>query len=489
MKWAVVFTKGKPKEKDSIVVPLFKEETKKWRSEGFGYLVDDVSLSLKTGDFEGKLGETHVRYLDGDPKRLFLLGLGERKHLDTAEFLEAMTKLGKTASGMNVGSMTIMLPEPLHDLVPYPVRLIIDGFSRGTYRFDRYGKKPDRTKQIKGMMVLLESEDALKDGLKDRKVGEALAQGCRIMMDLSNEPPNVATPDFVAKQVQKSMNKLDGNVKVKVLKPSQLEKLGLNLVLAVGQASANTQRMAIMEYRGGRSKDRPIVLVGKGVTFDGGGMSIKTSEGMKNMRLDMSGASAVIGAIHAAASLKLKVNVIGITPLVENIIGPTSYKVSDIIRSYSGKSVEVLNTDAEGRLILADALAYAADMKPSEILDIATLTGASIIAVGKVAAAVMGNDETVMDTVRSAAAASGERVWELPMWNVYDQLVRSKVADVKNISGKRDAGCIVGAKFLEPFVDGTPWVHIDMAPTFVNEDNLSTGYGVSLLVNYLMERQ
>ncbi len=488
MKWAVVFSKGKPKESDSIVVPVFKEEAKKWKSEGFDYLVDDVNVSLKTGDFGGKRGETHVRYTDGKPKRLFLLGLGERKNLGPAEFLSAMTSLGKRASGMNVGSMTIMLPEPVSDQLPHPVRLIIDGFSRGTYKFDKHTKKPDKSKPIKGMMVMLENEDSLKDGLKDQKVGQAIAHGCRIMMDLSNERPIVATPDYVAKQVQKTMNKLDGSMKVKVLKPAQLEKLGLNLVLAVGQASAATQRMVIMEYKGGKAKDKPLILVGKGVTFDGGGLSIKTSDGMKSMHMDMAGAAAVIGAMHTIASLKLKANVIGITPLVENIIGPTSYKVTDIIRSYSGKTVEVLNTDAEGRLILADALAYGVDMKPSEILDIATLTGASIIAIGKHAAAVMGNDDKVMDTVKAAAATSGERVWELPMWHVYDDMVKSKVADVKNISGKREAGCINGGKFLEPFVDGTPWVHIDMAPTFSDNDNLSTGYGVSLLVNYVMER-
>lgn len=485
MKWAVVYSETPPKERDCIVLPLFTDEIDRWDPGPFGFAGEHACRALETGDFRAKHGEIHVTYPEEGVGRFVLLGLGERDDLGSTELAAAFDGLGGRVLDMGLKSVTILMPEGIMEHTPHPVRLVIDGLSRGSYRFDRYLKERKRSK-LKGVMILLPTEDRLKEGLADARVGQAIAEARRLMMDLVNEPPNVATPDHTARQIRSWFKDGDGSVKVKVMKPAALEKLGLNLVLAVGAGSANKPRMVVIEYRGGRARQRPVVLVGKGVTFDGGGLSIKTAEGMRKMKEDMSGAAAVAATIKAASALGLRVNIIGITPLVENVIGPSAYKVSDVIRSYSGRTVEVLNTDAEGRLILADALAYAVDMKPSQVIDIATLTGAAIVALGREAAAVMGNDREVLDRLREAAEVSGERVWEMPMWKAYDHLVRSKIADVRNVGEKRDAGSIVGGKFLERFVGNTPWTHIDIAPTFSDEDGFSTGYGVALLLTYLM---
>ncbi|MCI0497067.1 MAG: leucyl aminopeptidase family protein [Thermoplasmata archaeon] len=483
MKWSVGHSGKAPKGMDCVVLPVFKEELRRWKAGPFRFVENAARSALGTRDFEAARGEVHVHHPRGGIKRLVLLGMGKRADAGAAELLDAYSALGKAVSLTHVPRCTFLMTRPVLETAPHGVTLFIDGFSRGCYRFDRYlseRKKP----RLKGATVLLPDDGALEEGLADAKVGGALAEARRRMMDIANEPPNVATPERTANAFVEWF--ADGQVKVKVLKRAHLQEKGFNLVLAVGGASANEPRMAIIEYRGGRPEDRPVVLVGKGVTFDGGGLSLKPTDGMTHMKQDMSGAAAVAATIHAAAALGIKVNVIGIAPLVENVIGPSAFKVSDVIAAYGGRTVEVANTDAEGRLILADALAYAVEMRPAQVIDIATLTGAAIVALGKAAAATMGNDRAVLDRLAAAAAGSGERVWELPLWDAYAPLVESKIADVRNVPEKREAGSIVGGKFLEGFVGETPWAHIDMAPTFVDGDGFSTGYGVGLLLRYLM---
>jgi leucyl aminopeptidase len=281
-------------------------------------------------------------------------------------------------------------------------------------------------------------------------------------------------------------------VSVKVLDVAQMKKLGMNAFLGVARGSEEPAKFIILEYRGAKRGDSPIVLVGKGLTFDSGGISIKPSENMGDMKSDMAGGAAVMGAIMAAADLKLPLNVVGLVPATENLPGGCAYKPGDILRSLSGQTIEVVNTDAEGRLILADALTYAQRFKPAAVIDIATLTGACKIALGDHVIGMLGNDGTLKEKIRMAGDQTGERVWELPLWEEYHELIASDVADFKN-AGSRAGGAITAAAFLSKFVGDTPWVHLDIAgPAWLSKDKPytpkgATGVGVRLMVQCLRD--
>jgi leucyl aminopeptidase len=281
-------------------------------------------------------------------------------------------------------------------------------------------------------------------------------------------------------------------VHVQILDVQQMKKLGMNALLAVASGSCQPPKFIILEYRGGRKGQAPVALVGKGLTFDSGGISIKPSEKMDEMKSDMAGGAAVMGAIMAAHDLHLPVNVVGLVPATENLPGGKAYKPGDILKSLSGLTIEVLNTDAEGRLILADALTYAGKFKPAAIIDIATLTGACIIALGDNVIALLGTDEKLKADLKAAAETTGERVWELPFWEEYHELIKSEVADYKNAGG-RAGGTITAAAFLSKFVGPWPWVHLDIAgPAWLAKDKAyipkgASAVGVRLFVRYLRD--
>ncbi|HNV64783.1 MAG TPA: leucyl aminopeptidase, partial [Smithellaceae bacterium] len=270
-------------------------------------------------------------------------------------------------------------------------------------------------------------------------------------------------------------------------------KLGMNALLGVASGSAQEPKFIILEYSGGKKGNAPIVLVGKGLTFDSGGISIKPAEKMDEMKTDMSGGAAVIGAVMAAADLRLPLNVVGLIPATENMPGGSALKPGDILKSYSGKTIEIVNTDAEGRLILADALSYASKFKPQAIIDIATLTGACVVALGDDVIGMLGTDEKLKSEISQAARESGELVWELPLWDIYSEQIKSDIADYKN-SGGRAAGTITAAMFLSKFVGDFPWVHLDIAgPAWFEKDRPyipkgASGIPVRLLVEFLKKR-
>jgi leucyl aminopeptidase len=282
-------------------------------------------------------------------------------------------------------------------------------------------------------------------------------------------------------------------LKVTVLGPREMESEGMGALLAVAQGSDQEPRLIVVEHRGGKKKDPPLVLVGKGLTFDAGGISIKPSSGMEEMKFDMSGGAAVLGAMKAIAELEVPMNVIGIVPSSENLLNGSAVKPGDVIRTREGKTVEVINTDAEGRLILSDALSYGQTFQPAAMVDCATLTGACVIALGHVASAVLGNDETLVDELREAGERSGERCWPLPLWKEYREQLDSTVADLKNVGG-RPAGTITAAAFLKEFVGEVPWAHLDIAGTAYGEGKLSyqrkggVGAPTRLLVEWVRER-
>jgi leucyl aminopeptidase len=322
-------------------------------------------------------------------------------------------------------------------------------------------------------------------------VGEAVARGANFARTLQARPGNVATPTHLADEAVRMGREV--GLTVTVFDEARLLDEGMHAILAVSRGSEEEARLLLMEHRGGKEGEAPLILVGKGLTFDAGGISLKPPGGMEDMKYDMSGGAAVIGAMRAIAELKVQANVVGIVPSSENLPSGTAVKPGDIIRTLGGKTVEVINTDAEGRLILADALAYGARMKPAAMVDCATLTGAVVIALGHHAQAVISKDDALVAELREAGNRSGERCWPLPLWDEYSKQLESTSADLSNIGG-RPAGCITAAAFLSEFVGDTSWAHLDIAGTAYGDGKLpyhrKGGYGLParLLVEWVRSR-
>jgi leucyl aminopeptidase len=338
-------------------------------------------------------------------------------------------------------------------------------------------------------MTLLQSKKGIKSATISRVARtQALYRGIVLARDLVSHPGNVVTTGYLAKSAQELAAR--HKLACKVLEMKELERLGMNALLAVGKGSAEPPRLIVLEYRGATRKEHPIVLVGKGITFDSGGISIKPGAGMEEMKTDMAGCAAVMGAIEAAAGLKLPVNLVAILPTAENMPDGKAYKPGDVITSMSGQTVEITNTDAEGRLILCDALHYALKYKPGVMIDLATLTGACVVALGHEASGMMGNDQGLLGDLKKAGERSGERVWELPLWDSYGEVMKSDIADLKN-AGSRDGGSITAGWFLKQFVGKTRWAHLDIAGTAWGDKARpytpkgATGVGVRLLIEYL----
>ena len=332
-------------------------------------------------------------------------------------------------------------------------------------------------------LVGSEAEKSLIEGIIER--GQTIANGTILARDLSNQPGNHLTPVQLAEKAQEAAE--TAGLSCTVFDKQTLEEKGFRTLLAVAQGSVEEPRFIIMEYTPEGEGQDTVVLVGKGITFDTGGISLKSGGGMHEMKHDMSGAAAVIGAMQVIGHLKPNVRVIGVIATTENMPGSTAIKPGDVVTSYGGKTIEILNTDAEGRLILADALGWTAQYEPKGVIDLATLTGAVITCLGHIAAGALGTDAVLMEKVKKAADKTHERVWELPLWDDYDEGVKSKIADVQNI-GDGTAGTIAGAAFLKKFAEGYPWVHLDIAgtawgmkgSTYIPEG--ASGYGVRLLV-------
>ncbi len=360
-----------------------------------------------------------------------------------------------------------------------------EGVTLRSYKFDLYKtkKKDDDTGEAAAISVAVEDPAAAKRAAKGR---EAVAEGVLIARSLVNEPANILYPEEFANRA-KELEKL--GVEVEILDKAALTKLGMGALLGVGQGSARESRVVIMRWRGekGKDKSKPVAFVGKGVTFDTGGISIKGAAGMEDMKGDMAGAACVVGLIHALAARKAKVDAIGAIGLVENMPGSNAQRPGDIVKSLSGQTIEVINTDAEGRLVLADVLWYVQDKyKPQFMVDLATLTGAVMVALGQEYAGLFSNDDTLSERLTEAGKETGEKLWRLPLGPSYDKLINSKFADMKNTGG-RHGGSITAAQFIQRFVNGTPWAHLDIAGTGMNapasdiNQSWGSGFGVRLL--------
>ena len=445
---------------------------------------------IDLGDFTGKAKTSSLVYTSNDRieiPRILFVGGGKPEKLDIENTRQIYGRAARILSEMGLKSATIAVPRTA---TSEEVEAAVTAISLSLYQFNAHQTKisdADENK-LKLQSVTLLTEDAQRKPMIEAAVrrGELIANGTLLARDLSNQPANYLTPILLAEKAEAVAEATGLNCEI--FDKATLEEKGFRTLLAVAQGSVEEPRFIILEYIPEGEGQDTVVLVGKGITFDTGGISIKGGVGMHEMKHDMSGAAAVLGAMQAIGQLKPNVRVIGVIAASENMPSGTAVKPGDVITSYGGKTIEILNTDAEGRLVLADALGWVAQYNPKGVIDLATLTGAVIISLGHIAAGAMGTDPELMEKVKSAAMKTHERVWELPLWDDYDKDVDSKVADVQNIGHARESGAIAGGAFLKRFVSGYPWVHIDIAgtawgmkdSTYIPEG--ASGYGVRLLV-------
>jgi leucyl aminopeptidase len=446
-----------------------------------------IVRAMKRSEFKGKKDQllNLVSPVSG-VDLVLLAGIGKPTEISARE----VELLGGAIAGLlqagKVKSATVTAFPPGHKLMPGQAEaLLASGARLRTYRFDNYKTKKKDLAQLDS--IEFQSLEAAK--AKSLFVGfEAVAQGNHLARDLINEPANILTPEVFAQRV-KGLAKQ--GVKIEVLAPAQMKKLGMGALLGVGQGSPNAPRVVVMRWDGGKKGEKPVAFVGKGVTFDTGGLSIKPAAGMEDMKGDMGGAACVTGLMLALAKRKAKINAIGAIGLVENAVDGNAQRPGDIVKSMSGQTIAVLNTDAEGRLVLADVLWYIQDrFKPKFMINLATLTGAILVALGKEHAGLFSNNDELATRLAEAGLATGEKVWRMPLAPEYDKLIDHDVADMKNI-GNRFAGSIVAAQFLQRFVNGVPWAHLDIAGTAMDSvkspinQGWASGWGVRLL-NHLV---
>lgn len=403
---------------------------------------------------------------DGNGKTVIRVGIGERTNMTTRRLRIVVRKIIRTARANRQKSIAVDFDsfqfKSLSKLKAGELAsLIAENMEMANFEFNKFKTEPkNRWPDVEKVVVCGSIPKNVKDGfLRGQTIGKGV-NDCRV---LANTPGGDMTPTLLASEAKKAVKGL--NVSVKVLNEAQMEKLGMGAVLGVAKGSDEEAKFIVMEYWGGKRADAPIVYVGKGVTFDTGGIDIKTSGGAYEMHMDMTGGAVVISALSTIARLKLKQNVIVLVPAVENMVSGTSYRPGDILKSMSGKTIEVLNTDAEGRVVLADALTYAKKYKPACVIDIATLTGAVLIALGQHASAVMTKDDSLRDKLVELGEESGDYIWPLPLWDEYEEYVKGQFGDVANIPLKssRYAGVINGGMFLQQFAKDYKWAHIDMA--------------------------
>lgn len=454
-----------------------------------GYL----SEILRRGDMDGRLGSTlllhHVPNVLSE--RVLLVGLGKEREFREKQYRDAVRAAVKTLDETGATEAALYLTETgvrRHD-EPWCIEQAVVVAMETQYRFEqmksRHEDEPRRP--LRKLILAVSKRGLLAAGEAAAARGQAIAAGMKLAKDLGNLPGNVCTPSYLAEQAR-ALAKAHG-LTVQVLDRPEIEKLGMGSFLSVAKGSDEPPKFIILQHKGGGKKDKPVVLVGKGITFDSGGISLKPGADMDEMKYDMSGAASVLGAIKAAAMLNLPLNVVGLIPACENLPSGRANKPGDIITSMSGQTIEILNTDAEGRLILCDALTYAERYEPAAVVDIATLTGACVIALGHVATGVMANNDALARELIHAGEAAYDRAWQLPLWDDYQEQLKSNFADMANIGG-RPAGTITAACFLARFAKKYDWAHLDIAGTAwkSGKDKGSTGRPVPLLVHFLIGR-
>lgn len=469
---------------DLLVLVLWEDEP----------LTSPLADLIESGDWSGKAKQTLLIYPRGalPARRVLLIGLGKRSLLDLEQVREVAAIATQRARELKVDRFAFALPAVSDHTSETIAAAVAEGSLLGGYRFLEYKSdlKPEDRREA-DELTLLAPGDAAEEAARGVARGGAVARGVNLARDLANLPPNELTPARLADRARELAVAFD--LPITVLGPVEMREQGFGGILAVGQGSVNEPRFIVIDY-GAQYTDAPtICLAGKGMTFDSGGISIKPAENMDAMKMDMSGAAAVLGALHAIAELQLPLHVVALIGAAENMPDGSAYRPGDILKTLSGKTIEVLNTDAEGRIVLADVLTYAQRYNPSAIIDLATLTGAISVALGPHAIGLFANDDTLAQRLLRAGDAAGERAWQLPLWPPYREMVKSEIADVRNATG-RQGGAITAAAFLNAFVGDYPWAHLDIAGTAWTDSKPkayqpkgATGVGVRLLLQALRD--
>ncbi len=477
-------TFAKPTKKPTGLVYIFRTEAGKESANAQDYAGPSLQKAISSSEFKSKANSTLEILVpaDTDIDRLVVVGAGKPEELNENGWL----KLGGTVASKLAAakSATVLLEIAGHEISAGDAADFALGMMLRAYKFDKYKTKKDDAPEPKTpakITILVSDPAAAKKAFANR---QSVFGGVSLARDLVNEPANIlGTLEFAAKA--KELEKL--GVKIDILTEKEMKKFGMGALLGVAQGSVRPPRMVIMHWNGGKAKQKPIAFVGKGVVFDSGGVSIKPAAGMEDMKGDMGGAAAVTGLMHTLASRKAKSNVIGIIGLVENMVDANAQRPGDIVTAMSGTTIEVLNTDAEGRLVLADALHYCrTKFDPEFMVNLATLTGAIMVALGSQHAGLFSNNDELSERLTKAGLSTGERLWRMPMGPDYDKLIDTPNADVKNIGG-RYAGSITAAQFLQRFVGETKWAHLDIAGTAMGSPSSeinagwASGFGVRLL--------
>ena len=487
---------------DMLLVTLFQGETElkgrlSWLDRILG---GQIGRLLTSGEVRGRYKEFAMLHVNGiGAQRVLLIGLGKREELTLDKIRSVVAIAARNSRRINAKSLAVD-SFTTYGLSPREsARAIVEGVVLGLYKFTKYmgAKTAEKYKGTIEELIIADSEASnlaeLKQGFFE---GNILATNANLVRDLVNEPASVMTPSAFAEITKKAVS--DTGIKVRIMDEKEIQKEGMEAFWSVAKASDAPPRLVELSYEG-NPDGKWVGLVGKGITFDSGGYNIKPGESMFRMHCDMGGAGAVFGAIKSAAEMKLPINCVAVMPMAENMISGHAYKPGDIIGSLEGKTIEVLNTDAEGRLLLADALTYTRRKNVDYMIDIATLTGACVIALGHHVSGVMGTDTDLIDQLRNAGERTGEKLWELPLYNEYAMQIKSDVADIEN-SGGRPAGTITAAMFLKEFTGKTKWAHIDIAGTATIDSSIhlyvrhpyvpkegATAVGVRLLYQFLRD--
>lgn len=476
-----------------LVVGVYENENEFSHSKGLDpVLYYTIKEIISNKEFKAVVGaRLIIPTMDKGPmKKIMLMGLGKKEKFNNEIARIVSAKAAVKAREMEISEFSIL---PYSNVDEGLIEAISEGIALSLYSFNKY-KTNDKGEEskVKQVTILINDDKNKIQPIVDRTV--LLVEAVNLARDLSNLPPNDCSPSQLA-SIAVSVGTEYG-LKTRIIERYEMESMGLDGIVSVGKGSQNPPKLIILEYHGSTGDRRPYLLVGKGVTFDTGGISLKDSDKMDEMKFDKSGGCNVLAIMKAVASLKLPINVVGIIPSVENMPSSTSYRPGDIIKMYNGKTVEVLNTDAEGRLILADALAFGiASYNPKAVIDLATLTGACIIALGTNVAAVIGTNKKFIDELHKVSDRTSEKIWELPLYEEFNEQIKSSIADIKNVGG-RPGGAITAAAFLSNFTNGIPWIHIDIAGTAWTQEGTyersynprgATGFGVRTIVKLLME--